>query len=235
MSRPWDPSVIIEDGAVVELDGTEKVVTFADGSTVIDGVEVDPTVVQGIKPIPPISPLGEGAVTHVAPAASPNATTPTPQVVPASYETVAYPAVTLLTTRATCSHQQLAELVPQLFRKILLSAGNVIPAGRPRVYYVSWLSDTCTIDAAIPFANVINPGGDILIQEIPAGTALRTTYFGPRAGLLDTWPNMWAEVQRLGMRPTGLAWDEFVTDENLQPNPLKWQTDCYAQVHVSAP
>lgn len=226
--------MIIENGAAVELDGTEKVVTFADGSTVVGGVELDPTVVQGIKPIPTVSPLGEGAVTHVAPTGSTTPGIPTPQVVPASYEVVAYPAVTLLTTRATCAHQQIAEVSAQLFRKILLSVGNVIPAGRPRVYYVSWLSDTCTIDAAIPFANVISPGSDILIQEVPAGNALRTTYFGPHAGLLDTWPNLWAEVQRLGMRPTGLAWDEYITDENLQPNPLKWQTDCYAQVHIPA-
>jgi effector-binding domain-containing protein len=232
MSRRRDASLIIENGTVVELDGTEKVVTFADGSTVVDGVDVTPTAVHHVKPIPAVSPLGEGAVMHVAPNSPPQGGASTPQVVSASFEVVAYPAVTLLTTRATCSHNQIPEVTGQLFRKILMSAGDVVPAGRPRVYYVSWLSDACTIDVALPFASVINPGGDILIQEIPAGTALRTTYFGLRSGLLDVWPNMWSEVEQLGLRPTGLAWEEFVTDDNLQPHPLKWQTDCYAQVHA---
>lgn len=145
---------------------------------------------------------------------------------------VDYPAATVLSLQASCKHSDLGPTIGKSFGQIGRSAEGIQQAGAPRVYYVEWLPDTCTIQAAIPVESSVEPSGEVTLTQLPAGTALMASYFGPYTGLADAWSQMWKAIEEQSLKATGVCWDEYVTDPGEEPDDSKWQTDLFIAVDI---
>ena len=145
---------------------------------------------------------------------------------------VDYPPSILATTQASCKHSELGPVIGAAFAKIGSSIEGVEMAGMPRVYYLEWLPDSCTIEAAIPIESSLPTTGDVSVKELPGGTALMDSYFGPYDGLAGAWEALWGSIKEQGLAATGMCWDDYVTDPADEPDQAKWQTDIYIQVDI---
>lgn len=147
-------------------------------------------------------------------------------------ELVDFPPVRILGVQSTCKAEELGPVIGQSYGKIVEQAGELDLAGPPRVYYLQWLPDSCTIAACLPVMELPAVSGDVQAKELPGGIALMATHLGPYSGLAEAWAALWVEVADKGLKATGLCWDEYVTDPGEEPDDTKWQTDLYVAVDI---
>ena len=103
-----------------------------------------------------------------------------------------------------------------------MEAQAVVPAGPPRAIYMSYGPEGTEFIVALPLREAPGEpveGGEVFIDELPGGQALRFTHRGPYAELMGTYGQITAFMQSKGLMESEAdwarytpMWEEYVTD-----------------------
>jgi effector-binding domain-containing protein len=68
-----------------------------------------------------------------------------------------------------------------------------------------------TADAGFPFVGELEPSGDVVIVELPAGRAVTTRHVGSYDTIAAAWDRANAWMRDHGLVPTGAPWEGYLT------------------------
>jgi len=127
--------------------------------------------------------------------------------------------------RVQCAHADMQKVLsvalPEAFQHVLSRGATV--TGQPLVRYHSF-GDTIDMEAAIPVAEPVEPGGRVVASTLPAGRGVVAWHVGPYERLGDTHERIQAYLDEHGLTPAGACWEEYWTDPGMEPDPEKWRT-----------
>lgn len=123
--------------------------------------------------------------------------------------------------------QKLAEALPEVARFLAANEAASGNPGFPFTRYHSYSADELDIEAGIAVEKPIAPTGRILAGELPAGRAAVAIHLGKYDDLASTHLVLSRWVAEQGLEADGPAWEVYVTDPGLEPDPAKWRTDVY--------
>ncbi len=108
-----------------------------------------------------------------------------------------------------------------------LESSGVQVGGPPRAIYTSFEPGEAEFTVAMPVVSGAeggDPSGDVVVDELPGGSALRFTHRGPYSRLSETYDRITEWMKGEGMLQTeaeweahGPVWEEYVTDPETTP------------------
>ncbi len=127
--------------------------------------------------------------------------------------------------RVTCRLEEMKSTLSQILPEVFMcaSSSGAKMTGPPLVVYHEW-GDEIDLEAAVPVADPIEPQGRVKPQSLPAGEAVVAWHFGPYEKLRDTHVRIQAFLKEHGLEQRAPAWEEYVTDPGMEPDPSKWRT-----------
>ena len=134
--------------------------------------------------------------------------------------------------RATTTLDKLAEIMGPLFGEVYgyIQQRGQPPAGMPFTIYHSMEGDTVELECGMPVASPIAGMDRIQAGELPAGTMVTVTHFGPYEDLGNTWAQLTEWIGSQGLKAAGPPWEVYVTDPGAEPDRSKWRTDIFFPV-----
>ncbi|MCR9159220.1 MAG: GyrI-like domain-containing protein [Nannocystaceae bacterium] len=118
----------------------------------------------------------------------------------------------------------LGELLPRVFAYATQSGATMV--GPPFVRYLN-MAETLDIQAGLPVAPGAAATEDILLGELPGGTALTTIHIGPYDTLPTAYGALQARMKDDALRPSGAPWEVYLTDPGEVPDPADWKTQVF--------
>ncbi len=97
--------------------------------------------------------------------------------------------------------------------------------GAPFARYRLRGRDTCTIEAGFPVEGPIKRTGDVRPSSLPEGAAASVVHIGPYETMEQTYEALVAWIERRGGAPVGDAWEIYLSDPRMEPDPATWRTE----------
>ncbi|MBS1708586.1 MAG: GyrI-like domain-containing protein [Armatimonadetes bacterium] len=149
----------------------------------------------------------------------------------AEFQIVDYPAYTGLVAGTMCAPDALGSEIPRLLGFIWNSNPEAEMTDAPCVYYLEWEAHA-KVECVVPVAPSTAPQGGATIKDFAATSAFMGVHQGHYQTLKDTWTELWNEVGRLGLQPSGPPWERYMTDPEEEPDPNNWVTEVYVPVTI---
>lgn len=96
--------------------------------------------------------------------------------------------------------------------------------GPPFAYYPATPTTVVTLEAGFPASDAVDPDGRVDAFELPGGTAVTTTHFGPYDSMEETYERMRTWMADHGYEPSPGMWEVYLTDPEDEPDPARWRT-----------
>ncbi len=143
-----------------------------------------------------------------------------------------FPGKSYLTIRETINFSDISAFFGKNFGAIMASVGSneLEIDGMPCGVYYAWDEENGTTDmaAAIPVkAGAGAASGNIQHLEIPEGKSLTIDYYGDYHGVGEAHYAMDDYIKEIGLEPSTLVMEEYVTDPSTEPDTAKWLTRIY--------
>lgn len=122
----------------------------------------------------------------------------------------------------------LAELGAELGRIVQLVHAEVrglgAASGAPFVRYQE-MGDPATIEVGIPVVEPLAVTEPTVNGELPGGRHAVCAHVGSYDRLAEAWATLAEWLAKTGERPAGPAWESYLTDPALEPDPALWITE----------
>ncbi|POH62509.1 AraC family transcriptional regulator [Cryobacterium zongtaii] len=105
-----------------------------------------------------------------------------------------------------------------------MAAQGLTPAGPPLALYHGMPTDTVDVTAGFPIAGPAHGTADVVVTELPAGSAIASVYTGPYDGMTRTYDEIAAWLREQNLTPGMDMWEEYLSDPETNPDPATWQT-----------
>jgi effector-binding domain-containing protein len=134
--------------------------------------------------------------------------------------------------RASVAVSELPAIFDHAFPAVMtaLRAQGLRPSGEPFGYYPRTPGDRVEVEAGFPVASRIEPTGDVVASQLPAGRTVSAIHIGPYDTLADTYNGLVAWAKEHDLEPSGPMWECYLTDPRLEPDPSRWQTKVFVCV-----
>ena len=141
-------------------------------------------------------------------------------------------AQSIVSIRTTAKLDQLSTVMGPLFAELygFITEGGQSPVGMPFARYYAMDGDSVDFECGMPVAPAMAGTARIQGGELPAGTMITVTHFGPYEGLGKTWGALFEWIKTQGLEQAGAPWEVYVTDPGAEPDHSKWRTDIYCPV-----
>lgn len=129
-------------------------------------------------------------------------------------------------------HVPVAEL-PGFFQRAFgqvsraISGHGLAPIGPPFALYHGMPGTTVEVEAGFPVSRPLPESGAVHPGTLPGGRCAHGTHVGSYDTMVDTYGAFaqWAKAN--GLRPHAEMWEEYLSDPQREPNPVKWRTEIY--------
>lgn len=99
------------------------------------------------------------------------------------------------------------------------------PVGMPFARYHPTSDNRFEVEAGFPSSTPTGGEGDVEPSELPGGTAAMTVHVGPYDAVQPAYEALRAWVREQGGEPAGDAWEVYISDPSLNPDPATWRTE----------
>jgi len=142
------------------------------------------------------------------------------------------PARVLLTVRDTASVTTISQKLPLMYEKIsrYIKTEGISPASAPLTIYHSYKSDIYDIETCIPIQSAIQTNEGINCIEMEPQKAVMVRYFGTHSLITTAYSALQIYLNNNGIAASGPAWEEYVTNPNLETDSNSRQTNIYLPV-----
>ena len=149
-----------------------------------------------------------------------------------SPELVTNPELHLATVRAQVTGDEIRSLYDGAFPKIFgaLGRAGIAPAAVPLGVMHGEPGATFDISVAVPVAEPFAGDGEVRGETIPEGPAARLLALGDYDGLGAAYGKLYSWIEEQGLVPTGLAWEEYLTEPAPGGDPSLNETAIWVQV-----
>ncbi|MBL5975615.1 MAG: AraC family transcriptional regulator [Candidatus Leucobacter sulfamidivorax] len=149
-----------------------------------------------------------------------------------SPEVVDNPELHLAVVRATVSGDKLPELFDRGFPLVFAALGRagIAPVSAPLGVMHGEPTNEFDISVAVPVADPFAGDGEVRAETIPAGRAARLLVRGDYEGLGEAYGRLYGWIAAQGFVPTGLAWEEYLTEPEPGGDPAQNETMIWVQV-----
>ena len=96
--------------------------------------------------------------------------------------------------------------------------------GPPFAYYPATPTTVIHLEAGFPASDDVDPDGTVDAFELPGGTAVMTTHFGPYDTMEETYALMRSWMADHGYEPSPGLWEVYLTGPDDEPDPARWRT-----------
>lgn len=132
--------------------------------------------------------------------------------------------------RTRCKREALgdafADILPAAFKYVATKGG--VPMGRPYSRLISIAEDgTLEYEGGVPVMKPLPAEGRVLSDTLPGGPTAVTMHVGPYDQLGEAYEAMARWCAENGHTPAGMGWESYVSDPGKEPDPSKWQTQCF--------
>jgi effector-binding domain-containing protein len=138
----------------------------------------------------------------------------------------------VLTIKAVCSQQELAEKLTMLYAEIdsYIQKNDLEAAGRPFAVYHAYDPKKITFEAGIPVVRAGKSAGNIKAWEQKAGRVVLATHYGEAEKTYDAHMLIDAYLKRHNLQQTASPWEVYVTDRQQESDPNRRLTEIYYPV-----
>jgi effector-binding domain-containing protein len=130
-------------------------------------------------------------------------------------------SVRVHTTSAEVS-RTLAVILPEVMMH--LGKQGLSPAGPPFSRYHKIDDGGIDLEAGMPVRKTFEPGGRVLLSELPAGQVATTWHVGPYTELSKTYDHLEKWMASKKLVSGGGFWEIYWTDPGIEPDPAHWKT-----------
>lgn len=131
----------------------------------------------------------------------------------------------------SCSAANISATLGSLFGEIYqsLARKGVMPISQPFARYISFPNqagdeDKVVIKAGAFMEAAIETDGRIQLAYSNTGNTLQASHFGPYESVSITHDAMHAYCNENNLKTNGSAYEMYITDPGLEPNPANWET-----------
>lgn len=122
------------------------------------------------------------------------------------------------------------EELPTLFHRAfgevmaVVGAQGLVITGPPFGFYPHAPGATVEVAAGFPVSGPVEPAGDVVPIQLPAGRAVTGVHVGPFEGLHETYDELlnWARAREVELADG--MWESYLTDPAAEPDQSKWRT-----------
>ncbi len=141
------------------------------------------------------------------------------------------------TTAVLRSTLAVAEIGPFIGRAVeavasALAAQGIAATGPPFARYQRAGEDAFAVEAGLPTASAVSPGGEVLASSLPGGPAAVMTYLGPYDELAAAYGELADWIAERGEEPAGDPWEVYHSDPAKEPDPERWRTEIVMPVRA---
>jgi len=143
------------------------------------------------------------------------------------------PAHIIVASREIVPLNRLQEYFDRAFTRAFeaVQSAGAQPAGPPRAYYFSPLTDVVDLAAGFPVAEehaaAVEAAFPDLVHRIPESRVAVARHRGPYDQLGATWQEHTENVRQLGLQTGPVFWEEYVTMPTPEAVPADMITDLY--------
>lgn len=147
-------------------------------------------------------------------------------------ELVTNPELHLASVRARVKLEEIRGLFDSAFPKIFAALGKagIAPASAPLGVTHGEPGESFDMSVAVPVAVTFVGDGEVHGETIPEGRAARLLALGSYDGLGAAYGKLYAWIEEQGLVPTGLAWEEYLTEPEPDGDASKNETMLWVQV-----
>lgn len=147
-------------------------------------------------------------------------------------ELVTNPELHLATVRARVRGDEIRSLFDRAFPMIFAALGKagIAPAAAPLGVTHGEPGETFDMSVAVPVSAPFAGDGEVRPETIPEGRAARLVVRGDYSGLGPAYERLYAWIDEQGLAPTGLAWEEYLTEPTPNRDPSHNETALWVQV-----
>ncbi|MEB7504961.1 GyrI-like domain-containing protein [Arthrobacter koreensis] len=122
--------------------------------------------------------------------------------------------------RAHVPMAELADFFSSTFSDVMaaLQKQGVRPAGPPFGKYYGMPRATVDVEAGFPVAGSIEPAGNVVPGQLPAGRIVQATH----VGTFDTLANTYADIETYfaehKLTPSAVMWENYLADPETEQN-----------------
>jgi effector-binding domain-containing protein len=115
---------------------------------------------------------------------------------------------------------------PRIYAQIMAHTQSVgiYPIGPPFARYRR-LNGKFEVEAGFPVPLAVQSVGVIEGSTLPGGTAAATMHVGPYDMMEPAYEALEAWVAEHGVELAGPAWEVYLTDPSVEPDPATWRTE----------
>ena len=123
----------------------------------------------------------------------------------------------------------IGEALPHIF--MYAQQHGIALAGHPLTRYVEVGAGLLTIEPAMRIVSRQGsgsnaaPGGEVVEDVLPAGSAATTVHAGPYETLQEAYAALETWMGEHNLRPAAPPWESYITDPAEHPDPKDWKTE----------
>lgn len=123
-----------------------------------------------------------------------------------------------VSTRETVQMQEIGNKVSELLPAVMAVARDAV-AGPVYARWHGWdvASGQGDMELGVPVSRSVEPAGDVVPTELPAGRAVVHWHIGPYDDLVSSWNLVRTWVEEQGLVSRGAPWEEYCSDCNVTP------------------
>ncbi len=99
------------------------------------------------------------------------------------------------------------------------------PAGMPFARYQRRSDGRFEVEAGFPASTPTSGEGDVEPSDLPAGPVAVIVHVGPYDATEPTYAALLDWIQQQGLEPSGDAWEVYLSDPKVDPDPASWRTE----------
>ncbi|MHA7240800.1 GyrI-like domain-containing protein [Arthrobacter sp. TMS1-12-1] len=105
-----------------------------------------------------------------------------------------------------------------------LQAQGVAPAGAPFGKYYGPPGAVVDVEAGFPVAAAITPVGKVVPGTLPAARVVEAIHMGPYDTMGETYSAIERYITEAELTPGPVMWETYLSDPEEEPDPARWQT-----------
>lgn len=135
----------------------------------------------------------------------------------------------VLSIKAVCSQDELANKLGELYGKILadMKKNNLQFAGHPFAIYHKYDPVAIEFEAGIPVNKAGKTNGIVTARELKGGPVAMIAHLGPYEETFAAHMYMDQWLTQHKKAASGAPWEVYVTDPGKEKDPAKWLTEVY--------
>ncbi|MCC9195213.1 GyrI-like domain-containing protein [Arthrobacter sp. zg-Y916] len=128
--------------------------------------------------------------------------------------------------RAQVAMAELADFFSHAFSDTMavLQKQGVQPVGPPFGKYYGQPGVQVDVEAGFPVAGAIEPAGNVVPGELPAGRVVEATHIGPFDTLASTYADVESFFVEHKLKPSAVMWENYLADPETEQSPENART-----------